>query len=921
MKLRKFVTVLLAFILVLPAAAFSASATDAQEGVSDVSSVPAVVEAYANVRQFELSLGLLNDMENKVFSDSVSRAEFTALLVRALKLSGGVAAETPFSDVTSGTPFAGEVSIAYKLKLVNGFEDGRFHPDEAMSYLHAVKMVVCGMDYEPLALLKGGYPSGYLGIADSNGLLTHVQGEDGVLSWNDAVMMVYNLLTCDMLMPDKMEDGIMKYVVLKGKNLLTERFGLTKASGIVWSAGCMSMRSDFRYKSPVLDVEGLVLQTEIDNSERFLGKTVEAWYDADTNQAVCVFESKRNHSVTIDAEELYRFNGNTLTVLRGEEEIEEKYDIDRGFTFVKNGRIAAEREIEFIYPEGKMTLIDNDGDNAFDVVLADCASQMIIGGINSLTGEIYDANGEMYGEKSSVTLSKDNGYYYALELYDGTETVPIGLNSLEPDMAITLYISGDGMLVRGIASVATLSGVLEQTDGDEYTIDGRTVKAGEYFKKHAAAPVAGLSYKFLLNAFGNLAGYTERTGGVMKYGYLTAVDRDKGIDNSLKLKILTEKNKHEVIAVAEKVKLDGVSVRGDGAEFIAAVLNGEYPRYQMIRYALNSDGELSKMDTVEDAPNGQKPNGDSYTLQERYNFDKPYDNRLTRYVKQKLIWYKSDTKLALPYFSFGSAVCFAVPKALMLEEGGNALYSEDMFRVITMNWENDTRDRYVDAYDYNQSFEPGAVVTYTMTGTSGGAQQETPPKDAPLSIVERVTVALADNEETTKCILAYDGSSFTRKLIHPDLAEYFENNKLIPSPGDIIRISTDASGFINGLAIDARYNHETQKPEIDSGFQTATLMDYVCYIAGTVYNSTTSSFVIYAPKPPLVSTVAAPDDNVFVLKRSDVPVVLFNTTTNTARPASFDDILDMRSVGENPQSAVVRIRYGDLKYVFIYSKD
>ncbi|GLX65826.1 glycosyl hydrolase 53 family protein [Paenibacillus glycanilyticus] len=63
----------------------------------------------------------------------VSRAEFTAILVRALKLDKGSNAAVPFSDVPESAWYADAVSIAYEAGLINGRSAEQFDPNGSIT--------------------------------------------------------------------------------------------------------------------------------------------------------------------------------------------------------------------------------------------------------------------------------------------------------------------------------------------------------------------------------------------------------------------------------------------------------------------------------------------------------------------------------------------------------------------------------------------------------------------------------------------------------------------------------------------------------------------------------------------------------------------------------------------------------------------
>ncbi|MGG1517946.1 S-layer homology domain-containing protein [Paenibacillus oryzisoli] len=71
---------------------------------------------------------------------AVTRAEFAALLVRALGLNAA-AGEAAFQDVAASDWYAGVVATAAKIGLVQGFEDGRFQPDARITREQMAVMV------------------------------------------------------------------------------------------------------------------------------------------------------------------------------------------------------------------------------------------------------------------------------------------------------------------------------------------------------------------------------------------------------------------------------------------------------------------------------------------------------------------------------------------------------------------------------------------------------------------------------------------------------------------------------------------------------------------------------------------------------------------------------------------------------------
>ncbi|SCW84299.1 Serine protease, subtilisin family [Paenibacillus tianmuensis] len=76
---------------------------------------------------------LLNGTSASAFSpkEQVTRAQFSAMLVRALGLHAG--SKAPFQDVSASDWFADDIAAAYEAGLVNGVAEGRFDPHASIS--------------------------------------------------------------------------------------------------------------------------------------------------------------------------------------------------------------------------------------------------------------------------------------------------------------------------------------------------------------------------------------------------------------------------------------------------------------------------------------------------------------------------------------------------------------------------------------------------------------------------------------------------------------------------------------------------------------------------------------------------------------------------------------------------------------------
>ena len=90
--------------------------------------------------------GVVKGVEESKFltNATASRAEFVAMLARALKLESD--ADAPFSDVAGTEWYAGDLAAAAKASLVKGFEDGTFRGGDKITRQEAMALISRALD-------------------------------------------------------------------------------------------------------------------------------------------------------------------------------------------------------------------------------------------------------------------------------------------------------------------------------------------------------------------------------------------------------------------------------------------------------------------------------------------------------------------------------------------------------------------------------------------------------------------------------------------------------------------------------------------------------------------------------------------------------------------------------------------------------
>ena len=154
--------------------------------------------------------------------NNITRAEVVTVINRLQGLSDEAATAgsvTGYTDVASTDWYAGDVITATQKGFVSGDGNGLFRPNDPVKYEEAVKMLVTTLGYsQEDALKEGGWPNGYIVIAQENNLLTNTKVETGSFATRGTVaLLVYN--TYNVLSSKQGTESSKQYYELKSVNV------------------------------------------------------------------------------------------------------------------------------------------------------------------------------------------------------------------------------------------------------------------------------------------------------------------------------------------------------------------------------------------------------------------------------------------------------------------------------------------------------------------------------------------------------------------------------------------------------------------------------------------------------------------------------------------------------------------------------
>lgn len=173
---------LMAALLVCPA--FAASFPDVDDTAE-----------YAEAVELINELGIMTGDEKGNFNPdkTVTRAEMAAIVCRMLGETEGLTTSEEFTDVPTGHWANAYISKAAELGIVNGDGNGHFMPSDSVTYEQAVTMVVRAAGWDENVDALGGYPEGYLFIAEGYQLISGITTKKGeTLTRAHIAIMLFN---------------------------------------------------------------------------------------------------------------------------------------------------------------------------------------------------------------------------------------------------------------------------------------------------------------------------------------------------------------------------------------------------------------------------------------------------------------------------------------------------------------------------------------------------------------------------------------------------------------------------------------------------------------------------------------------------------------------------------------------------------
>lgn len=155
---------------------------------------------------------------------TLSRAEFAKLIVMIYNKQSEAqynSVISGFKDVPQGAWYVGYVNYISQKKIINGYSDGTFGPDRAITYAEAVTILCRILGYDE-SVVGYYWPNNYLAQADKMGLSEgFLFGQNDPITRGAAAVLIDRILFTDVTAS---QSGKMKLIEFLGYSLLEDNY-------------------------------------------------------------------------------------------------------------------------------------------------------------------------------------------------------------------------------------------------------------------------------------------------------------------------------------------------------------------------------------------------------------------------------------------------------------------------------------------------------------------------------------------------------------------------------------------------------------------------------------------------------------------------------------------------------------------------
>ncbi|MBO5369244.1 MAG: hypothetical protein J6B23_01055 [Clostridia bacterium] len=868
--------ILLVFLSAFSVSMPVAMATDAADGDAMNENINLLKSLGIDVPSFESA------------DEIVTRAEFVYVLMQTVGCNAPAGGELCFGDVKLGEYYANALIYAVNMGIVS--EGDSFYPYRAVTYHEAYKMTVASLGRAYMANVRGGYPYGYLSVANDCGISDGLSpGGDGALSRYDFYALVSNFLEAPLYEVTHLSGD--SAVMSDSQSVMERYFDVYINEGIISGDEFTSL-----YNPTSCESEGCVL---IDNTVYKCNFRLELGLNAKAYV-------KKPDSGSLDEIIFVRYTGNKIvesdtsdisvtssSSLEYEDENGKLKSIrfENVYAVLYNGKSSPKILLSDLARfDARLEFADNDSDGRFDVIKIWDATEIYVDFVN--TEDKYIAGKNLQTAELADSPCKK---YYVIK--DG---VYVTLEDIPNGCIASCCVSEDGLLVTVFVSTASVYCKINgySSDGRTLVTDKAQYRYSESFERYyKSLAVSGSEGTLLFSVRGVAEAFVSESKSRMEYGYVIGVSTSSGLSSDVKIKLCTEKSKIEVFEINDKIRLNGNSaVSADAARVLAP--DGTAIE-QLIRYSTDSDGKINVIDTQDKKGflSGSESDDDNLTLYE-------FPSGLTGNVS-----FLGSTSIVFPFFEIGDdAVMFRISTNTALPDSKR--YRAYIAKSYMSTVLSSVRVRQTKVYNVTADNTAGAMVV--TSDTIGKPVDEY----SVGGVIHSISRSLTPDEcNGLKVVIVNDKNYKTYYISDEEVLTNMNSSASfanpVIAPGDVIRFSADDDNIFEEIVLDFDYSSKTV-------LETSTSHNAICrYYYGDVYAVYGDKVSVIQKSADDISGVVDENTMRYVWRTSGI-IPVFDTQTNEIYHSTAAEIRTYMQNGDNCSKLLVRTSNGTVKFMIVY---
>jgi len=698
----------------------------------------------------------------------LKRSEFAKIAIHALGLEDAAEAvrdQVKFNDLSSDYWANGYINLAYEQGIVEGDPNGNFRPESQILYQEAVAVLVRMAGYEPAADAKGGYPNGYLSVANQYGFTKGATGVGStVIKRGTAAILTNNTLTMGIM--EQTGFGSNTNFEITEKTILEEYLNTEKKEGKITGNYFTKLNGASGLEEDTIEIDNTVYKVKDENAQNLLGYNVTYYLKSESNRDKVVIlalnESGKNREMTIDGDAIHSVEAGKLNYWKDKNNDSTTKSVKLAETpvMIYNG-VQKAYDASLIKTngtlKGNVVLVDNTNDDIYDIIFLNEFTNLVVEATSSLSHTVTDK----YGHPSLQFDPDNTSVKFRLQDLNGNK---VDFSDLKEWDVISYLKSSDGKVLSAYVTNKAVEGTVTEIKNGEYKIGDKFYKIADNYENEIKLDDKGIFY---LDVMGRIAAVDANSNLSDKYAYLIDGGNSGVMDESIKLKLFNLKGEVETLTSEDRISLDGAA-KADAKDVLESLKESGSVKKQLITYEVNAEGKLTKITRATDLSGG------SLTI-DKTKF-------VLNYKNSEAVYNKTSSKLG-NFRITDSTVVFDIPSSAVSSED-YAIKNKSMF---------DHEGIYdVEIYDVAEDLSAKIVLVKNSTGQTNA--------ESPMAVISEITTIRNSKDEIVEKLYAVVGNEKV-ELETAESGILVNGDGVKLKEGDVIQYRTNSQGAIDKITV------------------------------------------------------------------------------------------------------------------------